>query len=343
MQARLNKEKLSGSPEASRETLIRRLSFDLTGLPPDPAEVKSFVQDRHADAYERLVERLLASPAYGEQRAAEWMDLARYADTYGYQNDFDRDMSPWRDWVVQAYNNNLPYDQFITWQLAGDLLPHPTREQVLATAFNRLHRQTNEGGSIDEECRTEYVADRVHTTGTALLGMTFECARCHDHKFDPIRQRDYYRMFAFFNNIDESGLYAHFTMATPTPTMLMYPEGIESRHRGLQAAIANAEASRDQIAQNARLDFERWLQSERVEIATPAPSASYSFESISTNTTPNNIGTNRPAVLVDNPSQVPGVHGFALKFSGDNSVALRGAGAFGRTDPFRYFTLAEAF
>ena len=160
----------------------------------------------------------------------DWLDLARYADTYGYQADVERDMSPYRDWVIRAFNDNLPYDQFLTWQLAGDLLPNPTREQRIATAFNRLHRQTNEGGSVEEEFRTEYVVDRVNTFGTSMLGLTLECARCHDHKFDPITQRDYYSLFAFFNNIDESGLYSHFTNATPSPSLLLC--GARRRRRG---------------------------------------------------------------------------------------------------------------
>ena len=154
----------------------------------------------------------------------DWLDLARYADTYGYQDDVERDMSrvP-RLGRFDAFNRNLPYDQFLTWQLAGDLLPNATREQRIATAFNRLHRQTNEGGSVEEEFRTEYVVDRVNTFGTAMLGLTVECARCHDHKFDPITQRDYYSLFAFFNSIDESGLYSHFTNATPSPSLLLWP------------------------------------------------------------------------------------------------------------------------
>ena len=160
----------------------------------------------------------------------DWLDLARYADTYGYQADVDRDMSPYRDWVIRAFNQNLPYDQFLLWQLAGDLLPNATREQRIATAFNRLHRQTNEGGSIEEEFRTEYVLDRVNTFGTSMLGLTLECSRCHDHKFDPITQRDYYSLFAFFNNIDESGLYSHFTNATPSPSLLLWPDAAGKQH-----------------------------------------------------------------------------------------------------------------
>jgi hypothetical protein len=333
--ARLEKDDLSLSPEAARGMLIRRLSFDLTGLPPSLHDIDSFLADPSPEAYEHVVDRLLASPAYGERCAAEWMDLARYADTYGYQNDFDRDMSPWRDWVIKAFNANLPYDQFVIWQLAGDLLPHATHDQVLATAFNRLHRQTNEGGSIEDEFRTEYVADRVNTAGTVFLGLTVGCARCHDHKFDPIRQREYYRLFAFFNNIDESGLYAHFTMATPTPTLLLYPPGLESRRADLLREIESAEGGLDRIAVQERAAFEAWLDSGEAEVSCPGPSAAYAFETMSTNTTPNTVGTNS-AILVDAPVQTPGKHGLALRFSGDNSVVCKGAGAFGRTDPFSF-------
>src|SRR6185436_17825940 len=155
--ARLEREKLKPVAESDTTTLIRRLAFDLTGLPPSPTEVDTFLKDKSSGAYEKLVDRLLASPAYGERQANDWLDLARYADTFGYQADVEKDLSAWRDWVIAAFNDNLPYNQFILWQLAGDLLPNPRREQILATAFNRLHRQTNEGGSIDEEFRTEYV------------------------------------------------------------------------------------------------------------------------------------------------------------------------------------------
>jgi hypothetical protein len=219
---RLAAEGLTPQPEAPRETLIRRLSLDLTGLPPSSPEIDAFLADASPNAYESLVDRLLASPHYGERMAQEWMDLSRYADTYGYQADVDRDLSPWRDWVIRSLNENLPWDQFITWQLAGDLLPNPSSDQVLATAFNRLHRQTNEGGSIEEEFRNEYVSDRIHTMGTAFLGLTLECSRCHDHKYDPISMRDYYGLAGLFNSIDESGLYSHFTRATPTPVLLLW-------------------------------------------------------------------------------------------------------------------------
>jgi hypothetical protein len=268
--------------------------------------------------------------------ALGWMDLARYADTYGYQNDAERDMSPWRDWVIRAFTDNLPYDQFLTWQLAGDLLPNATREQRIATAFNRLHRQTNEGGSIEEEFRTEYVADRVHTFGTAVLGLTLECARCHDHKFDPITQRDYYSLFAFFNNIDESGLYSHFTNATPTPSLLLWPAHQEAEHRAVTDRIAAGEARLEAVARDARGAFHSWLPA--AELVPPAPIAHLDFDEVDGDTTPDRV-TGTAAKLVDGPraasSTNPGEPGRgALLFSGDNALVHPGVREFVRTDAF---------
>ncbi len=336
VEARLAREGLRPAPEASRETLIRRLSFDLRGLPPSLDEIDSFVSDTSPDAYEHLVDRLLASPAYGEQQAALWLDLARFADTYGYQNDVERDISPWRDWVIRVFNDNLPYDQFVTWQIAGDLLPSPTRDQALATAFNRLHRQTNEGGSVEEEFRAEYVADRVATTGTTFLGLTLGCARCHDHKYDPIGQKEFYRVAAFFNNIDESGLYSHFTHATPSPTLLLYPAGVEAKHNELLAKIRDQETTLAKLSRSAQADFDKWLASSPRMFDKPQPSAAFSFETVAKNSTPDAVNTNRSAILVDNPVPDEGKIGHALKFSGDNSVICKNAGVFNRTTPFTF-------
>ncbi|MCC5936052.1 MAG: PSD1 domain-containing protein [Lunatimonas sp.] len=194
---------LTPNPVADRERLLRRVNFELTGLPPDLARMETFLSDKREDAYERLVDELLDSPAYGERMALLWMDVARYADSYGYQLDNLRTQWPWRDWVIHAFNQNLPYDTFIRWQLAGDLLPDPTKEQLLATGFNRNHKITEEGAIDEEEYRVTYVADRTNTLGKALLGITLECAACHDHKYDPISQKEYYELFSFFNNIDE--------------------------------------------------------------------------------------------------------------------------------------------
>ncbi|MFO0929186.1 MAG: PSD1 and planctomycete cytochrome C domain-containing protein [Gemmataceae bacterium] len=203
--ARLEKERLAPAAEADRETLLRRLSLDLTGLPPTPAERQAFLADRSPDAYEKVVDRLLASPHHGERMALGWLDFARYADSNGYQVDSGRQMWPWRDWVIAAYNANLPFNRFTIEQLAGDLLPSATHDQVIATGFNRNHRLNGEGGIIGEEWRVETVIDRVETTGLTWLGLTLGFARCHDHKYDPISQKEFYRLFAFFNNVTESG------------------------------------------------------------------------------------------------------------------------------------------
>lgn len=201
----LEKQNRSPAPEASKEILIRRVSLDLTGLPPTPAEIRAFLDDNSPDAYEKVVDRLFKSEHYGERMAMQWLDYARFADSNGFQTDSSRSMWPWRNWVISAFNQNMPFDQFTLEQLAGDMLPNPTQSQIVATGFNRNHRLNGEGGLIAEEWRTETVIDRVETTGLTWLGLTLGCARCHDHKYDPITQRDFYQLFAFFNNIQESG------------------------------------------------------------------------------------------------------------------------------------------
>ena len=204
--AQLEQKKLTPSREAERRTLIRRVSLDLTGIPPTPAEVEAFLADRSQYAYEKLVDRLLASPRYGERMAQDWLDAARFADSNGYQVDRDREMWAWREWVIKAFNRNLPFDQFTIEQLAGDLLPYPTLDQKIATGFNRNGMINEEGGIIPEEFLAEYCADRAETTSTVWLGLTMGCARCHDHKYDPLTQKDYYQMFAFFHNVTEKGV-----------------------------------------------------------------------------------------------------------------------------------------
>lgn len=204
--ARLEKENLKPSPEADRVTLIRRASLDLIDLPPAPSEVDAFVNDQRPDAYEQLIERLLASPHYGERWGRHWLDVARYADSHGYSIDAPRTIWKYRDWVIDALNRDLPYDQFVIEQLAGDLLPNATQEQKIATGFHRNTQINQEGGIDPEQFRIESVLDRVNTTGTAFLGLTVACAQCHDHKFDPISQREYFELFAFFNNQDEPNL-----------------------------------------------------------------------------------------------------------------------------------------
>lgn len=204
--ARLEEVGLAPNIPADKERLIRRVSFDLTGLPPSLEQVDKFLADESPEAYADLVDELLASRAYGERWANYWLDVSRYGDSHGYQDDLPRVMWPWRDWVIHAFNKNLPYDQFVTWQLAGDLLPSATAEQILATGFNRNHKITQEGGAIPEEYRTEYVVDRTNTFGKAFLGISIECSRCHDHKYDPVSQKDFYSIYHFFNQANEKGL-----------------------------------------------------------------------------------------------------------------------------------------
>ncbi len=203
--SRLTRDGLAPSPQASRETLIRRVSLDLTGSPPELADVDAFLADQSEEAYETVVDRLLSSPRYGEKMAIRWLDAARYADTNGYQTDAERDMWRWRDWVIEAFATNKPFDEFTVEQLAGDMLPGARLDQVIATGFNRNHRGNGEGGIVDAEYAVEYVVDRVDTTSTVWLGLTLGCARCHDHKYDPVTQKEYYELFAYFNNVPEKG------------------------------------------------------------------------------------------------------------------------------------------
>lgn len=239
VRARLAREGLSPSPPAAPSTLLRRVSFDLTGLPPTLAELDRFLADPSPDAYEKAVERLLTSPRYGERMAIRWMEAARYSDTNGYQTDGPRDMWRWRDWVIDAYNRNMPFDQFTIEQIAGDLLPGATLSQRIATAFHRNHRTSAEGGIVDEEFRLEYVSDRTETTATVWLGSTLGCARCHDHKYDPFTQKDYYSLSAFFNSVPEKGFVYNFGNEEPFIKAPL-PEQQE-RLSALEARVAAAE------------------------------------------------------------------------------------------------------
>jgi hypothetical protein len=249
LHSRLEREGLSPSPEADRRLLIRRVSLDLTGLPPTPSEVDAFVADRSAGAYEKVVDRLLASPRYGERMAFRWLEAARYGDSNGYQTDGARDMWRWRDWVIDAFNRNMPFDRFTVEQLAGDLLPNATLEQRIATGFNRNHRTTGEGGIIPEEYRVEYVADRAQTTSTVWLGLTLGCARCHDHKYDPLPQKDFYRFFAYFNQIPEHGFVWNYGpeepfVKAPLPEHRDRLAGLDRRVESSRRAWSDLEAER---------------------------------------------------------------------------------------------------
>ncbi len=354
--AELAERGLKLQPEATPETLIRRLSFDLTGLPPSPDEISAFVTAHQFDptsSIQHLVTRLLDSPHYGERMAVDWLDQARYADSYGFQVDRERDVWPWRDWVVKAYNENLPFNQFITWQLAGDLLPNPTDEQILATAFNRLHQQESEGGSVEEEYRVEYIADRVQTVATAFLGLTFECSRCHDHKFDPITQKDYYGLFSMLQNIDEAGLYSFFTPSPPTPALMMMDAPAKEKMAALNAKVAELEKKLTAAAapahttlalQNAVLtSLERQLahftfdelKGNKLADAlhpSPPPAPKPKLDPKDKNkadTTP----PDPAAILKGENKLVPGKIGNAIQFTGDDAVDTP-LGNFQRHEPF---------
>jgi mono/diheme cytochrome c family protein len=235
--ARLEREGLQPSPQADQVTLIRRVTLDLTGLPPTPAEVDAFLADTSPNAYEQLVDRLLRSPRYGEHMARFWLDAARYGDTHGLHLDNYREMWPYRDWVIKALNDNKPYDRFLIEQLAGDLLPKPTLDQIVATGFNRCHVSTSEGGSIEEEVYVRNVIDRVDTTGTVFLGLTVGCARCHDHKFDPIKTKEFYQFFAFFNSMDGPALDGN--AARPAPTVSVPSAEQTAQLERLRQAVAS--------------------------------------------------------------------------------------------------------
>jgi hypothetical protein len=264
--ARLEQEKVLPAPEADKATLLRRVSLDLTGLPPTIEQLDAFLTDKAPGAYERVVDRLLASTAYGERMATDWLDAARYADSNGFFRDNTRQIWPWRDWVIHAFNRNLPFDQFTIEQLAGDLLPNATADQKIATGFNRNHMVTGETGVIDEEYRVEYVADRLETTSTVWLGLTVGCARCHDHKFDPISQREYYQMFAFFNSGVEKGT---ITPDDPPPVMDVASPAQREELEKLRARRTAAESAFRKFADPLAQQIAAWEKEAMSELRAP--------------------------------------------------------------------------
>ncbi|MCK5441407.1 MAG: DUF1553 domain-containing protein [Maribacter sp.] len=258
IQKKLVEKNLEPSKEANKERLLRRVTMDLTGLPPTIEEIENFLNNKGGDGYENVVDKLLATDAYAERLTVDWMDISRYADSHGLHADGWRLMWPWRDWVIKSFKDNMPYDQFVTWQLAGDLIPNASKEQKLATAFNRNHPMTAEGGAIEEEFRLNYVWDRTETVGTALLGLTVACARCHDHKFDPISQKDYFQMAAFFNNVKELGMtgddgnYGPMLALPDQPTedkLNTLEQAIEKKERELQFTTNELKKLDEYIAQ----------------------------------------------------------------------------------------------
>jgi len=322
----LSKIELAGltpSKQANPEQLLRRVTFDLTGLPPTPSELNAFLADTQPAAYERVVDQLLSRPTYGQRMASMWLDIARYADTHGYQDDRPRTMWPWRDWVVRAFNENLPYDEFVTWQIAGDLLPNPTFEQRLATGFNRNHAITQEGGVVAQEYLTEYVADRTNTTGTAFLGLTMECARCHDHKYDPILIEEYYGMFAFFNGIDEQAQISYFDLA-PQPS-------IPYENPALEAFITRTHHAVDSLEEV----IDSWPQTAPPLDWTADPNTTLNanlldflpLDTIENLATPSVHGRHGKAntgleKLLPSPKMISGRRGHAMEFDGENFLNI---------------------
>ncbi len=317
---KLKNKGLGFSPIPNKETLLRRLSFDLTGLPPTLEELDQYTTGQKS--YEEMVDRYLASDSYGEKMTSAWLDLARYADTHGYQDDGPRRMWPWRDWVINAFNENMPYDQFIKWQLAGDKYPNPTLEQMVATGFNRNHLINVEGGIIAEEYRVEYVLDRTNTFGKAFLGLSFECARCHDHKYDPISQKDYYRTSYFFNSVDEMGQGQRDFAQVQPPSVLLTTEEEEKILLFLEKQTGKSKNQLDNVAETSLGDFKTWVNQIEMKdlLNTPTIEAveSYPFE---------------------NPKEfksIPGVEGKAVVFDGASGLTFPGKMDFERYEPFSY-------
>lgn len=332
VQSKLKDEKLDFSPPASPERWLRRVAFDLTGLPPSTAQLNEFLKDPSPLAREKAVDQLLASPRYGEKMAMGWLDVARYADSFGYQSDLDTHAWPYRDWVIDALNQNLPWDQFITWQVAGDLLPNPTREQIIATAFNRIHRKTQEGGSVEAEFRQEGIADRVHTFGTAFLALTMECTRCHDHKYDPLTMRDYYGMGAFFNSIDEWGLLHGTGSIQPSPTLYLTTPEQDQKIAEQKSAIATAITALEAKKTEREPAFQAWLAAPSAD-ATDL-SGSYDLDSRENDIFANAVDPKRPAKSNAKNVLVPGHRGQALSFTGDDPLSLGPHGVVNMEDRF---------
>ena len=343
---KLEAEGLKPSPQATKESWLRKVTFDITGLPPSLSEIATFKNDESELAYEQVVDRLLASEAYGERMASNWLDVARYADSHGYQDDRPRTSWPWRDWVIKAFNDNLPYDTFAIWQIAGDLIPNASYEQKLATGFNRNHPITQEGGVVQEEYLTEYAADRTHTFATAFLGMTAECARCHNHKYDPISQKEYYSLMGFFNNIPEQGQINYFDEA-PRPKMKMVSPELEAHIAATKKDIKQLELLQDSLKYHEVTAFQSWLdntfsEESITENLSYGLLADYNLDEEDANylssvdkQSNSRMNINLPPTI-DLPKQVEGKTGLAIAFDGANHLSLGDIGDFEWYDDFSY-------
>ena len=344
--ARLEAEGLAPSPETDPRTLIRRVSFDLTGLPPTLEEVDAFLADSSSHAYETVVDRLLASVHYGEHMARFWLDAARYADTHGLHFDNYREIWPYRDWVIRAFNNNMPFDQFTIEQLAGDLLDNSTLMQKVATGFCRAHVTTNEGGVIKEEVFVRNVVDRVETTGTVFLGLTLGCATCHDHKFDPISQKDFYQIFAFFNNLDGNPMDGNKAQHAP---IIKVPSPEQTKQLAdLRQQITALDTKLKERAQRAEKAYTAWEQQARTKTDEPQPMpagliAHFPLDFIADGKTVANLVDAKAVGRIGgkSPATVPGKHGGALRFNGRNFVFNKNIGDFERNQAFSYGAWAK--
>jgi len=335
--ARLEQDGLTPSEEADRATLLRRVTLDLTGVPPTPTEVADFLNDDSADAYEDAVDRLLGSPRYGERMATEWLDAARYADTNGYQTDGERSMWRWRDWVIDAYNDNMPFDQFTIEQLAGDMLPNATLEQRVATAFNRNHSLNSEGGIVPEEFLVEYAVDRVSTTGTVWMGLTLGCARCHDHKFDPITQKEFYEAVATFNNIPERGKGFKYVNSPPLVTAPTHEQQAEID--ALDAQLTEARAELAALGADAEAAQRAWegALSEAGGVDWTQHDGLLAHHAFEGDVAGIQTNADVPAVLEDGlPRFVPGRVGTALDFDGQRFVNAGLSPDVGYDDAFSF-------
>ncbi|WP_166823160.1 DUF1553 domain-containing protein [Thalassoroseus pseudoceratinae] len=333
--ARLEREGLKPSPEADRALLLRRVSLDLTGLPPSIQDMDAFVKDPSEDAYERAVDRLLASQEFGERMAVMWMDAARYGDTSVFHADGPRDMWPWRDWVINSYNSNKSFKDFTVEQLAGDLLPNPTLEQKVATAFLRNNATTDEGGAIAEEYRVEYAVDRVKTTSMVWLGLSMECAQCHDHKYDPISQKEYYRFFAYFNQAADPGMQTR--KGNQTPKVDLFDDVKLAEAGKLKPKKEALVKQREQYAAEVQPKFESWLaEASKQAGETPVLPGGMAFHS-SLDNAADNLVVEKTTGKIHGPTKwAEGKSGQAFDCNGSNYIGFDGVGDFERTDQFSY-------
>ncbi|WP_238474607.1 DUF1553 domain-containing protein [Maribacter algarum] len=332
IQRQLQQNGFKPSPEVNKERLIRRVSIDLTGLPPTISEIDAFLKDNSPEAYEKVVDRLLETDAIAERLAVDWLDISRYADSHGLHADGWRLMWPWRDWVINSFKENMPYDQFVTWQLAGDLLPDATKEQKLATAFNRNHPMTAEGGAIEEEFRLNYVWDRAETVGTALMGLTVACARCHDHKFDPISQKDYFQLTAFFNNVKELGMTGD--DGNYGPMLALPDEQTEKKLQSLEESIQSKEKQL-QLTKKELADLNTYINDLPKNIKVDGLVDYYPLDRLTKKGNTYWVDNNKHATSSKAPELTKGKKGNALVFTGEyDDVFLRNVPNFEFTDAF---------